>query len=126
MKAISILSLVLLTSCSFFEKPQLRKYSVKYWSVNNDESYAVNDLQAYTLIERDAEKLIFLVKGKWTDTLFIEGKKVNGILHSLLVNQSHLFQFNGEITEQKYHVLKIEGITKMINGPGGDAHYTIQ
>jgi hypothetical protein len=126
MKAISILILVILTSCSFFEKPQLRKYSVKYWNVNDDESYAVNDFQAYTLIERDAEKLIFLVKGKWTDTLFIEGNKVNGILHSLHVGQSHLFQFNGEITEQKYQVLKIEGISKMINGPSGEAHYIIQ
>ncbi|MFM6965401.1 MAG: hypothetical protein ACKOWM_07485 [Sphingomonadales bacterium] len=126
MKAISILSLVLLTSCSFFEKPQLRKYSVKYWSINNDESTAVNDFQAYTLIERDAEKLIFLVKGKWTDTLFIEGKKVNGILHSLLIGQSHLFEFNGEITEQKYHVFKIEGVINMINGPSSEAHYTIQ
>jgi hypothetical protein len=126
MKAVIILSLLMLSACSYFEKPQLRKYSVKYWSVNNDESYAVNDFQAYSLIERDAEKLIFLVKGKWTDTLFIEGKKVNGVLHSLLIDQSHLFQFNGEITEQKYHVFKIEGLINMINGPSSEAHYIIQ
>ena len=90
------------------------------------ESYAQRAFQVYSLIERDKEKFIFLVNGRWTDTLFIDGTQVSGKLHSLNAQQSHLYQFNGEITEPKYKDLKIEGIAKLTNGQGVEVNYVIQ
>ncbi|MEY2651161.1 MAG: hypothetical protein RLZZ321_253 [Bacteroidota bacterium] len=118
MKRLTLLMPLLLCGCviSTFEKPAIRKFSVTYWFSHLDESYAKRAFQAYTLIERDKEKLIFLVNGRWADTLFIADTKVNGRLHSLNVYSSGIYQFNGEITEPSYKNLKIEGFGNLING----------
>ena len=128
MKSLTLLLPFILFGCviSTYEKPTIRKFSVTYWNSQLGESYAQRAFQVYTLIERDKEKLIFLVNSKWTDTLFIDGVQVSGKLHSLNAQQSHLYQFNGEITEPKYKVLKIEGIAKLTNSQGIEVNYVIQ
>lgn len=129
MKCLILLLLpFLLFGCviSSYEKPTIRKFSVTYWNSQLGESYAQRAFQVYSLIERDKEKFIFLVNGRWTDTLFIDGTQVSGKLHSLNAQQSQLYQFNGEITEPKYKDLKIEGIAKLTNGQGVEVNYVIQ
>ncbi|MEN9993685.1 MAG: hypothetical protein RL762_342 [Bacteroidota bacterium] len=128
MKRLTLLLPFLLFGCvvSTYEKPTIRKFSVTYWFSHLDESYAKRAFQAYTLIERDKEKLIFLVNGKWADTLLIDDTKVNGRLHSLNVYSSNVYQFNGDITESRYKNLKIEGIGKLIDGQEPEINIVIE
>jgi len=128
MKRLTLLLPFLLFGCvvSTFEKPTIRKFSVTYWFSHLDESYAKRAFQAYTLIERDKEKMIFLVNGRWADTLFIDDNKVNGRLHSLNVYSFNVYQFNGDITEPRFKNLKIEGIGKLINGQDPEINIVIE
>jgi hypothetical protein len=128
MKRLTLLLPFLLFGCvvSTFEKPTIRKFSVTYWFSHRSESYAKRAFQAYTLIERDKEKMIFLVNGRWADTLFIDDNKVNGRLHSLNVYSFNVYQFNGDITEPRFKNLKIEGIGKLINGQEPEINIVIE
>jgi hypothetical protein len=119
MNRLKLLLPFLLFGCVYqtYERPTIRKFSITYWNSELGEASAQRAFQVYTLVEHDKEKLIFIVNGRWSDTLFIDGNKVNGRLHSLSVYSPNVYQFNGEITEPKYKDLKIEGVLNSITVP---------
>jgi hypothetical protein len=119
MNRLKLLLPFLLLGCVYqtYERPTIRKFSITYWNSELGEASAQRAFQVYTLVEHDKEKFIFIVNGRWSDTLFIDGNKVNGRLHSLSVYSPNVYQFNGEITEPKYKDLKIEGVLNSITVP---------
>jgi hypothetical protein len=76
MRIIFFLSIAILSGCSHFSQPELRKYSVKMWS--DDNAVNLNFSQIMTLVEKEKSQLIFLVNNIHFDTLHVEGKKVFG------------------------------------------------
>ena len=122
MRILVFLSIVVLTSCSHFSQPELRKYSVRMWS--DDNTFDGNFSQIMTLVERDKNQLIYLVNNMHFDTLHIDGKKVFGTLHSVYVNQAHLYQFDGLIVNKTGKEFLIKGTLKD-NQTGYSLNYEI-
>lgn len=122
MRILVFLSIVLLTSCSHFTQPELRKYSVRMWS---DENTLVGNFsQIMTLVEKDKDQLIYLVNNMHFDTLHLEGKKVFGTLHSVYPNQAHLYDFEGVIVNKAGKEFSING-TRIYKQTGDSLHYEI-
>ena len=107
MRIIFFLSIAILSGCSHFSQPELRKYSVKMWS--DDNAVNLNFSQIMTLVEKEKSQLIFLVNNIHFDTLHVEGKKVFGALHSVYVNQAHIYDFEGEIVKKSGNEFLING-----------------
>ena len=110
MKYLLILCLLTLSSCSFFKNPTLRKYSVRMWS--DDNAVNLNFSQIMTLVEKDKSQLIYLVNNIHFDTLHLEGKKVFGALHSVYVNEAHVYDFEGVIVNKSGNDFLINGKIK--------------
>lgn len=110
MKYILILCLLSLSACSYFKNPPLRKYSVRMWS--DDNTFDGNFSQIMTLVERDHDQLIFLVNNKYFDTLHRDGEKVFGSLHSVYVNQAHIYDFEGVLVKKSGNEMFINGQIK--------------
>ncbi len=122
MRILVFLSIVLLTSCSHFTQPELRKYSVRMWS--DDNTLVGNFSQIMTLVEKDKDQLIYLVNNMHFDTLHLEGKKVFGTLHSVYPNQAHLYDFEGVIVNKAGKEFSING-TRIYKQTGDSLHYEI-
>ena len=120
MRILVFLSIVILLGCSHFSQPELRKYSVRMWS--DDNTFDGNFSQIMTLVEKD--QLIYLVNNLHFDTLHIDGKKVFGTLHSVYVNQAHLYQFDGLIVNKTGKEFLIKGTLKD-NQTGYSLNYEI-
>lgn len=122
MRILVFLGIVILFGCSHFSQPELRKYSVRMWS--DDNTFDGNFSQIMTLVERDKNQLIYLVNNMHFDTLHIDGKKVFGTLHSVYVNQAHLYQFDGLIVNKTGKEFLIKGTLKD-NQTGYSLNYEI-
>ena len=122
MRILVFLSIVILLGCSHFSQPELRKYSVRMWS--DDNTFDGNFSQIMTLVEKDKDQLIYLVNNLHFDTLHIDGKKVFGTLHSVYVNQAHLYQFDGLIVNKTGKEFLIKGTLKD-NQTGYSLNYEI-
>ena len=122
MRILVFLGIVILFGCSHFSQPELRKYSVRMWS--DDNTFDGNFSQIMTLVERDKNQLIYLVNNLHFDTLHINGKKVFGTLHSVYVNQAHLYQFDGLIVNKTGKEFLIKGTLKD-NQTGNSLNYVI-
>lgn len=122
MRILVFLSIVLLTSCSHFTQPELRKYSVRMWS--DDNTLVGNFSQIMTLVEKDKDQLIYLVNNMHFDTLHLEGKKVFGTLHSVYPNQAHLYNFEGVIVNKAGKEFSING-TRINKQTGDSLNYEI-
>jgi len=110
MRVLAFLCISVLTGCSHFSQPELRKYNVKMWS--DDNAVNLNFSQIMTLVEKDKSQLIYLVNNIHFDTLHLEGKKVFGALHSVYVNEAHIYDFEGEIVNKSGNDFLINGKIK--------------
>lgn len=110
MRVLAFLCISILTGCSHFSQPELRKHSVRMWS--DDNAVNVNFSQIMTLVEKDKSQLIYLVNNIHFDTLHLEGKKVFGALHSVYVNEAHIYDFEGEIVKKSGNEFLINGKIK--------------
>ncbi|MEN9743720.1 MAG: hypothetical protein RLZZ65_1525 [Bacteroidota bacterium] len=116
MKPLLIFSLLLLTSCSYFNKEkQLQHYDILATDSNGNILTTAEDAYGnlhlgiqpnhYTLLKRTKEWLLFN-----NDTLYIdEHKNVHGKLHDFRPNQTHIFKFTGKIIDESYKTLHIKG-----------------
>jgi hypothetical protein len=80
------------------------------WS--DDNAVNLNFSQIMTLVEKDKSQLIYLVNNIHFDTLHLEGKKVFGALHSVNVNEAHIYDFEGEIVNKSGNDFLINGKIK--------------
>ncbi len=110
MRVLAFLCISILTGCSHFSQPELRKHSVRMWS--DDNAVNLNFSQIMTLVEKDKSQLIYLVNNIHFDTLHLEGKKVFGALHSVYVNEAHIYDFEGEIVNKSGNDFLINGKIK--------------
>lgn len=110
MRVLAFLCISILTGCSHFSQPELRKHSVRMWS--DDNAVNLNFSQIMTLVEKDKSQLIYLVNNIHFDTLHLEGKKVFGALHSVYVNEAHIYDFEGEIVKKSGNEFLINGKIK--------------
>jgi len=108
MKILLVLSLILLTSCSFFKKQQLHTYDLRY--SNHVGSSFGNRLQYFKLVERTNDWLLFENYYGENDTLFItDHKNLNGSLKDFRPNQTHKIKFAGKIIDESFKTLRIKG-----------------
>jgi len=110
MRVLAFLCISILIGCSHFSQPELRKHSVRMWS--DDNAVNLNFSQIMTLVEKDKSQLIYLVNNIHFDTLHLEGKKVFGALHSVYVNEAHIYDFEGEIVNKSGNDFLINGKIK--------------
>lgn len=122
MRILVFLSIVILFGCSHFTQPELRKYSVRMWS--DDSTLVGNFSQIMTLVEKDKDQLIYLVNNMHFDTLYLDGNKVFGTLHSVYPNQAHLYDFEGVIVNKAGKEFLING-TRIYKQTGDSLHYEI-
>lgn len=108
MKILLLLSLILLTSCSYFKKEQLHTYDLRYTNQVGSSSLTLNSY--FKLIERTKDWLIFLNYYGGNDTLFISNRyDLNGSLKDFRPNVSHKIKFVGKIIDESLKTLHIEG-----------------
>jgi len=108
MKLIFIISLILITSCSFFKKKQLHTYDLRYSNHVGNSFY--QEVEYFKLTERTKDWLIFKNYFGVNDTLFISGKKkLNGSLLDFRPNQSKKIKFSGKIIDERFNTLRIKG-----------------
>jgi hypothetical protein len=108
MKLIFIISLILITGCSYFKKNQLHTYNLRY--SNNVGNSFYQEVEYFKLTERTKDWLIFENYFEVNDTLFISDKKLlNGSLKDFRPNQSHKIKFSGRIIDESCKTLRIKG-----------------
>lgn len=110
MRIILFFSIVILSGCSHISQPKFQKYNVRMWS--NDYNVNANFSQIMTLVEKDKDKLIFLVNNVHFDTLIKDGKKVSGSLHTPYLGQAHIYHFEGVIVKNAGKEFLINGMLK--------------
>lgn len=108
MKILLLLSLILLTSCSYFKKQQFHTYDLRY--TNQVGSSSLTLKQHFKLKERTKDWLLFENYYGENDTLLISnGYDLNGSLKDFRPNLSHKIKFTGKIIEESFKTLHIKG-----------------
>lgn len=92
------------------------------WS--NDYSVNANFSQIMTLVEKDKNRLIFLVNNVDFDTLIIDGEKVSGSLHTPYLGQANIYDFEGNIVKNTRKEFLINGKLK-VEQSGNPLNYEI-
>lgn len=108
MKILLLLSLILLTSCSYFKKQQFHTYDLRY--TNQVGSSSLTLKQHFKLKERTKDWLLFENYYGENDTLLISNRyDLNGSLKDFRPNVSHKIKFTGKIIEESFKTLQIKG-----------------